>query len=257
MEKQALKDFLDRKVEHYNHVHFTEEDPVCIPHQFTLLQDREIAGFFAAIFSWGNRTAIINSSKRLMLLMDSAPYDFILNHQEKDLSRFLSFRHRTFNATDLLYFISFFKEYYSSVISLESAFSAHLSESDRTVEKALNGFHNIFFAGEHPERTRKHISTPAKNSACKRLNMFLRWMVRRDHQGVDFGIWKNIAPSQLVCPLDIHVARVAQRLSLISSRQANWKTAVALTDELRKFDPVDPVKYDFALFGLGIEEHFI
>lgn len=257
MNKPALKEFLDKKVEQYNLPHFIEADPISIPHRFTLLQDREIAGFFAAILSWGTRSAIISSAGRLMELMDNTPYDFILHHEEKDLGRFLTFRYRTFNATDLLYFISFFREYYSSVTSLESAFSAHLDATDKTVEKALRGFYKIFFAGDHPERTRKHISTPAKNAACKRLNMFLRWMVRRDHQGVDFGVWRNIAPSQLVCPMDVHVARVAFRFELTRSAEVNWKNAVALTDELRKFDPSDPVKYDFALFGLGIVEKFI
>lgn len=191
-----------------------------------------------------------------MKLMDNAPYDFILHHKHSDLKPFLTFNYRTFNSLDLLYFISFFKEYYSTFLSLESAFSNHLISNDRDVEKALTGFQQIVFAGEYPERTKKHLSSPAKNSACKRLNMFLRWMVRSDHQGVDFGLWKTISPSQLIIPMDVHVSRVARRLELIKDNHVNWKNALKLTDELRAFDPEDPVKYDFALFGLGIMEKF-
>lgn len=257
MNKTTLKDFLEQKVDHYNRPAFVEGDPISIPHQFKKLQDREIAGFFAAILSWGNRATIINNCRELIALMDNAPYDFVLHHQPPDLKRFLHFKHRTFNATDLLYCISFFQEYYSTFLSLESAFSAHLEPCDRTTEKALTGFNKIFFANDHPERTRKHISSPARNAACKRLNMYLRWMVRNDHNGVDFGIWKSISPAQLVMPVDIHVARVARRLGLLPTDAANWKTALALTDELRNFDPSDPVKYDFALFGLGVVEKFV
>ncbi|HEX5554930.1 MAG TPA: TIGR02757 family protein [Chitinophagaceae bacterium] len=257
MNKTALQDFLNCKVELYNNAAFVEDDPVRVPHQFTLLQDIEIAGFFTAILSWGRRSTIIDNSKKLMSLMDNAPYAFIKNHRQSDLKPFLSFAHRTFNATDLLYFISFLQEYYTTFLSLESAFSTHLDPEDKNTKKALIGFQQIAFAGEHPARTRKHLSSPAKNSACKRLNMFLRWMVRHDHQGVDFGLWKNISPSQLVIPMDVHVSRVARRLDLIEDEKVTWKNAEALTGELRKFDPEDPVKYDFALFGLGVMEKFV
>lgn len=256
MNQSDLKAFLDSKVAQYNDPAFIEGDPVFVPHQYKRLQDIEISGFFSAILSWGNRSMIIQNATRLMELMDNSPFDFILNHQESDLKRFLPFVHRTFNATDLLYLISFLKDYYSTFVSLEYAFSTFLQPGDETIEKGLIGFHQLIFTGDYPQRTVKHISTPVKNSACKRLNMFLRWMVRSDHQGVDFGLWKTISPSQLVIPMDIHVAKVACRFELIENDRITWKNAVALTDVLRRFDPADPVKYDFALFGLGIIEKF-
>lgn len=256
MNKTVLQDFLNCKVEHYNNPSFIEGDPISIPHQYSILQDIEISGFFAALLSWGRRSMIIRNTERLMEMMDNAPYEFILHHHSSDLKPLLSFTHRTFNATDLLYFIAFLKEYYSTFISLESAFSTHLDPEDKTVKKALIGFQQIAFAGDYPERTRKHLSSPAKNSACKRMNMFLRWMVRSDHQGVDFGLWKNISPAQLIIPMDVHVTRVARRFGLTKSEIVNWKNAEALTDELRNFDPEDPVKFDFALFGIGVMEKF-
>jgi uncharacterized protein (TIGR02757 family) len=187
--------------------------------------------------------------------MDNAPYDFVMHHRSKDLKKLLQFKHRTFNATDLLYCIEFFKHHYSNSKSLETAFTKWMHKSDADVENALAGFHHYFFSLPHiPERTRKHIATPQKNSSCKRLNMFLRWMVRNDNNGVDFGIWKIIAPAQLVCPLDVHVARVARHLQLLRQPQNNWAAALELTASLRKLDREDPVKYDFALFGIGVNE---
>jgi uncharacterized protein (TIGR02757 family) len=257
MKEAELKMFLDRKVDEYNQPSFIEPDPVSIPHLFTKKQDIEIAGFFASIFAWGNRTTIINKSKELMRLMDEAPYDFIISHSEKDLQRLLQFKHRTFNTTDLLYFILFLKHHYEQSTTLETAFSRWMNKRDATIEKALIGFHDYFFSLQDvPVRTKKHIATPERNSTCKRLNMFLRWMVRKDHRGVDFGIWKNIAPSQLICPIDVHVARVAKRFDLIRRKQTDWQTALELTAHLKKFDRNDPVKYDFALFGLGVVEKF-
>lgn len=188
--------------------------------------------------------------------MDHAPYDFVMNHKPKDVKPLLSFTHRTFNGADLLFFISFFKSYYSTFLSLESAFSNHLNPEDQTVKKALSGFQEIVFSGEYPIHPKKHLPSPAHNSACKRMNMYLRWMVRTDHQGVDFGLWKTISPSQLIIPMDVHVSRVAKRLGLIDQDKVNWKIAEVLTNELRNFDPKDPVKYDYALFGLGIMEKF-
>lgn len=257
MNKADLKIFLDNKVAQYNDPAFIESDPVFVPHQYKRLQDIEIAGFFSAILSWGRRGMIIRNGLHLMELMDNSPYEFILHHQETDLKRFLSFVHRTFNATDLLYLITFLKDYYSTFVSMEYAFTTFLQPGDETIKKGLVGFHQLIFTGDYPPRTVKHISTPVKNSACKRLNMFLRWMVRSDHQGVDFGLWKSISPSQLVIPMDIHVARVAHRFELVEDEKVSWKNAVALTDKLRQFDPADPVKYDFALFGLGVVEKFI
>ena len=252
-----LKEFLDKKVAVYNQPSFISYDPVCIPHLFKKKQDIEIAAFFAAIFAWGNRTTIINKSKELMQLMDMAPYDFILNHSENDLQHFLTFRHRTFNTTDLLYFIHFFKHHYSLHKSLESAFTLGMRKDDSNMENGLNGFHHYFFSIEDvPARTKKHIAAPERNSTCKRLNMFLRWMVRKDKQGVDFGIWKNIKPSQLVCPVDVHVARVAKKFNLLQRKPVDWLAAVELTEQLLRFDENDPVKYDFALFGLGVAEKY-
>lgn len=257
MKQPSLKDFLNRKVAEYNQPAFIDDDPVCIPHAFTKLQDIEIAGFFAAVFAWGNRTIIIKKSRELMAAMDNAPYQFVMQHEDKDLERLLQFKHRTFNTTDLLYFIEFLRYHYTQHKSLEAAFTKHLTAKDATIENGLAAFHHYFFSMEHvPQRTRKHIASPERKSTCKRLNMFLRWMVRSDDKGVDFGIWKTISPAQLVCPIDVHVARVAKRFNLLPRKQIDWQAAIELTDCLRKLDPKDPVKYDFALFGLGVVEKF-
>jgi uncharacterized protein (TIGR02757 family) len=249
-----ISDLLEEKFEQYNRPDFIPFDPISIPHSFSRKQDIEIMGFWAAVLAWGQRKTIINKCQKLSQLMDNAPYDFVLNHQESDLKQFLDFKHRTFNATDTLYFLHFFQEYYRQHDSLEYAFSKHLSAGDETIENALIGFHDLFSDSENfPIRTRKHIATPVRKSSCKRLNMFLRWMVRKDNKGVDFGIWNNIKPSQLVCPCDVHVDRVARLLGLIKRPVTDWQTAVELTASLKLIDPSDPVKYDFALFGLGIE----
>ncbi len=252
-----LIEFLNRKVDEYNQPSFIKDDPVCIPHLFSKKQDIEIAGFFAAIFAWGQRTTIINKSKELLQLMDNAPHDFCLNATPQNLQKLLLFKHRTFNPTDLLYFIEFFHFHYSQHESLETAFSKWMTKKDATIEHALVGFYNHFFSlADIPARTRKHIASPEKNSSCKRLNMYLRWMVRSDERGVDFGIWKKILPSQLICPLDVHVARVARSFGLLHRTPTDWQAALELTAELRKLDSRDPVKYDFALFGLGVMEQF-
>ena len=211
-------------------------------------------GFWAAVLAWGQRKTIINKSLELAALMDHAPYDFVLNHQESDLKRFLAFKHRTFNATDTLYFLHFFQAFYSKNDSLEEAFLVKNQEIQPTTEQNLIAFHNLFCGLEYfPARTRKHIATPARKSTCKRLNMFLRWMVRQDERGVDFGIWQRISPAQLVMPCDVHVDRVARHLGMIQRTQTDWQTALELTAALRTLDASDPVKYDFALFGLGID----
>ena len=250
---KKLKIFLDEKVEEYNQAAFISADPICVPHRFSKKQDIEIAAFFASIFAWGNRTTIINKTTELMKLMDDSPHDFIVNHSDRELQRMLTFKHRTFNTTDLLYFLLFLKHHYTADTSLEIAFTKWMNRNDKNIENALIGFHDYFFSLEDaPFRTKKHIATPARGSTCKRLNMFLRWMVRQDSSGVDFGIWKNILPSQLVCPIDVHVARVARHFNLIQRKQTDWQTAIELTDVLKKFDGEDPAKYDFALFGLGV-----
>lgn len=284
MEFLELKDFLDLKVEQYNRPDFISNDPICIPHRFSKKQDVEIAAFFAAILAWGQRKTIINKCTELFQRMDNEPHDFMLNHSDDDLKRLLNFKHRTFNDTDLLYFVSFFKHHYEQSDSLETAFLAPepvfreeylteaapatnsytsatcmLSELKKVpaTERALNHFRSYFFSlPDFPRRTIKHVSSPLQKSTCKRLNMFLRWMVRRDNKGVDFGVWSTIKPSDLICPCDVHVDRVARKLGLISRKQTDWQTAVELSRHLSEFDPLDPVKYDFALFGLGIEEKF-
>ncbi len=282
MDFNELKDFLDFKVAQYNRPNFIANDPICIPHQYSNKQDIEIAAFFAAILAWGQRKTIINKCNELFSRMDNQPYEFMLNHSGNDLKALLGFKHRTFNDTDLLYFVSFFKQHYQSSTTLETAFlpqqqfdPEYLSEGLAaevelsssacmlnefqyfTAEKALNHFRAYFFSLEDfPRRTIKHISSPLQKSTCKRLNMFLRWMVRKDNCGVDFGLWNTIPTAALICPCDVHVDRVARRLGLITRKQTDWLTAVELTAKLKIFDIEDPVKYDFALFGLGVEEKF-
>lgn len=270
-----LKAFLDSKVAQFNRPSFIKNDPVSIPHLFSKKQDIEIMGFWAATLAWGQRVTIINKCKELIALMDGAPYDFIINHEEPDLKKLLHFKHRTFNDIDTLYFIAFFRYHYSKHESLEDAFVPQtpliiLSDTKESIggqtlrsaqgdkaEKALNHFRNYFFSlPDFPHRTKKHVSSPSQKSTCKRLNMFLRWMVRNDDCGVDFGIWDQLKSADLIMPCDLHVDRVARKLKLITRKQTDWQTAVELTNRLREFDPLDPVKYDFALFGLGIEERW-
>lgn len=253
--QQELKSYLDSCVKKFNTPDFIENDPISIPHQFSQKQDIEIMGFWVSMLAWGQRKTIINKANELIELMDGAPYDFILNHEETDRKAFLNFKHRTFQAIDTLYFLTFFQDFYKKNESLESAFSKHLTPKSKNIEPALKGFHEQFFSlPDAPHRTRKHVSTPIRNSACKRLNMFLRWMVRKDKKGVDFGIWKKIKPAQLLMPLDVHVDRVARRLNLLERKQTDWKSVIELTNNLKQFDPKDPVKYDFALFGMGVLE---
>lgn len=246
---------LNKKVEQYNHVDFIELDPISIPHQFTKKQDIEIAGFLAATISWGNRKSIISSCKRLLEMMDNSPYDFVCNHQPKDIKPFV---HRTLNEIDLQHFFRFLHHHYTIEKTLETAFTKWMSTNDENVEQGLNGFNHYFFNEKlftnYPTRTKKHIAAPFKKSACKRLNMFLRWMVRKDAYQVDFGIWKNINTSQLIIPMDVHVVNVAHQLGLIETTNTNWENAVALTNTLKTLDKTDPVKYDYALFSLGVIE---
>jgi len=252
-----LKEFLDQKVAHYNQPDFITLDPISIPHRFSIKQDIEIAGFFAATLAWGQRKTIISKCLQLLEMMDNSPYQFMLHHSESDLKPFLNFKHRTFNDLDTLYFIQFFSTFYREHQSLESAFVIGWNEEEDIMSVLLKNFHHYFFQFPFaPNRTKKHVATPDRNSACKRLNMFLRWMVRKDDKGVDFGIWETIKPYQLICPCDLHVDRVARKLGLITRKQTDWGTAMELTQRLREFDPIDPVKYDFALFGLGVEEKF-
>lgn len=263
-----LQAFLDKKVIEYNRPSFIADDPISVPHAYTRRQDIEIAGFFAAMFAWGNRRTIILKTRQLMELMDRAPYQFVMQHADTDLRRLLEFKHRTFNTTDLLYFLAFFRHHYGRYDSLEDAFL--LAGGDWHAEEALSAFYHYFFGLETndgpyaegppvplaPPRTRKHIATPEKGSGCKRINMFLRWMVRRDKMGVDFGLWRRIPVSRLICPVDLHVARVANRFGLLDRPRSDWTAALQLTEQLLNFDSKDPVKYDFALFGLGVMEKY-
>lgn len=248
-----LKEFLDEKVSLFNQPSFIENDPVSIPHRFIKQQDIEISGFFAAVLAWGQRKTIINKSLELMDMMGNSPHDFVLNHSEQELKQLMRFKHRTFNDLDTLYFIDFFSRYFKDNLSLEGAFTRGYSTDIDVMELLLSNFHDYFFQSDlAPRRTRKHVATPKKKSACKRINMFLRWMVRKDDKGVDFGIWNKISPSQLICPCDLHVDRIGRSLGLIKRKQTDWQTAMELTKNLRVFDATDPVKYDFALFGLGV-----
>ena len=255
---EVIHQLLDQKLKQYNRIEFIGKDPICIPHSYSKKQDIEIAGFFAAIFAWGNRTTIISKSKELLERMDNAPYAFCTQHQEKDLKKLLGFVHRTFNDTDLLYCIEFFKQHYAKQESLETAFFESTNNNDPAIiEEALTQFQNYFFSLEDaPARTKKHIASPLSGSTCKRLNMFLRWMVRTDKQGVDFGIWKKISPAALIMPIDVHVARVSRALGILQRPQTDWQAAIELTNYCRTLDAKDPVKYDFALFSLGVIEKF-
>ena len=247
-----LKDLLNEKAAYYNNPSFIENDPISIPHLFTLKQDREIVGFFASILAWGQRKTIINKCHDLIKRFEGEPYNFIKEHSGEDLRGLMGFKHRTFNDTDLLYFVDYFKRFYDENETFEDAFLPN--GSFNSIEESLIHFeYNFFNHPNAPVRTRKHVATPVRNSACKRINMFLRWMVRSDDNGVDFGIWKRIPQSELICPIDVHVDRTARKLGLITRKQTDWKTAVELTENLRLLDSDDPVKYDFALFGLSID----
>lgn len=251
MNFKELKQFLDFKADFYENPDFIESDPIQIPHRFDKKQDIEIAAFFSALLAWGNRKMIIRNASRLMELMDNSPYDFITNHKESDLSRFEGFVHRTFNEIDLLYYIHSLKSIYSEFGGLEKQFN---NSEDLNIQ--IHNFKKLFMSFDAPLRSGKHLGDPKKGSAAKRIHMFLRWMVRSDAKGVDFGIWKEVNPSQLYCPLDIHSGNVARKLKLLDRKQNDQKALQELSLALKKLDPKDPVKYDFALFGLGVFEKF-
>jgi len=254
LNRTELKDFLDSKVEQYNNPKFIETDPIQIPHQFTLKEDIEIAGFLTATISWGNRKSIIKNSKHMMELLELSPYDFVMNHETSDLKKLNVFVHRTFNGEDFIQFIISLKHIYKTHNGLESIFSKYAKKD--SLQFSIHEFKKHFFEVLHLPRTQKHISDPLKNSAAKRINMYLRWMIRNDKTGVDFGIWKSLSPSHLSCPLDVHSGNVARKLGLLNRKQNDAKALKELDIALRKLDPKDPVKYDFALFGLGVFENF-
>ncbi|MCW1952548.1 MAG: TIGR02757 family protein [Flavobacteriia bacterium] len=254
MKQAELRDFLNQKVEQYNGLDFIETDPVQIPHMFQGKEDQEISGFLTATISWGNRKSILTNAHKLMDLMDQSPHDFVMNHHKKDLNPLESFVHRTFNGSDLQYFIKSLQNIYNHHNGLEALFAKNLSK--HSTQPAISAFKNTFFELPHPSRTTKHISDPLKNSAAKRINMWLRWNCRQDPMGVDLGIWKSISPALLSCPLDVHSGNVARKLGLIKRKPNDAKALAELDISLRKLDPKDPVKYDFALFGLGVFEGF-
>lgn len=254
LNKKDLKEFLDSKTEFYNHPKFIESDPIQIPHQFSIKEDVEIAAFLTATISWGNRKSIIKNAHKMMDLLDNSPYDFVMNHSEADLEPLTSFVHRTFNGYDFIQFIESLKHIYTHHDGLETVFANNVSNEN--LQPAIHQFKKLFFEVDHLPRTKKHVSDPLKNSAAKRINMFLRWMVRNDNNGVDFGIWNSISPSLLSCPLDVHSGNVARKLKLLKRKQNDAKALLELDTNLRKMDKQDPVKYDFALFGLGIFEGF-
>lgn len=251
---EELKEFLDEKVELYNRPDFIESDPIQIPHSYTLKEDTEIAGFLASVIAWGNRKMIIKNAQKKMDLMGNSPFDFVMNHKEKDLERLEDFVHRTFNGQDFVGFIKGLQNIYKNHGGLETVFTLHLEEN--SMQKSISEFKKTFFEIDHLTRTEKHLPDPLNGSAAKRINMYLRWMCRQDNTGVDFGIWKNIPTSSLSCPLDVHSGNVARKLGLLTRKQNDAKALQELDINLRLLDPVDPVKYDFALFGLGVFEGF-
>jgi uncharacterized protein (TIGR02757 family) len=252
--RRDLKEFLDEKADLYNRPSFIEPDPVSIPHRFSKKEDIEISGFLAATIAWGNRKMILRNANRLMEMMDNSPFDFIMNHEDTDLERLEGFVHRTFNSTDLLYFITAIRHIYANHGGLESVFTRNMTHE--SLQPAIHELRKIFFSLPHLRRTERHVSDPACGSAAKKINMFLRWMVRKDDRGVDFGLWKSVSPSVLSCPLDVHSGNVARKLGLITRKQNDSKTLHELDLNLRSMDPSDPVRYDFALFGLGVYEGF-
>jgi uncharacterized protein (TIGR02757 family) len=249
-----LRDFLDSKVVQYNNPKFLDSDPIQIPHLFTKKEDIEISAFLTATIAWGNRKSIINNANFLMELLDNDPHNFIVSHKGSDLLKLEPFVHRTFNSTDLIYFLKALRYIYNQYSGLEGIFSQYTT--DTSAQPAITKFKQLFFELGHPKRTTKHVPDPAMGSAAKRINMFLRWMVRDNTTKVDFGIWKSIPTAILSCPLDVHSGNVARKLGLLTRKQNDSKAVAELDLQLRKMDPLDPVKYDFALFGLGVFEKF-
>lgn len=249
---QEIYNLLEEKYNQFNQLEFIASDPISIPHLFDKKEDIEIAGFLVATIAWGQRKSIITNGKKMVELLDLAPYDFVMNHSENDLKRLNKFVHRTFNSTDFKFFIQSLQHIYTKNGGLENVFALHSAD----MKKSIHHFKKVFFEIEHPKRTQKHIADPLKKSSAKRINMYLRWMCRKDKKGVDFGIWNTIEPKYLMCPLDVHSGNVARKLGLLNRKQNDWQAVEELTNQLRNFDKNDPVKYDFSLFGLGIFEGF-
>ncbi len=254
-----LKEFLDEKYDLYNQLNFIESDPISIPHLYSVKEDIEIAAFLTAVIAWGQRKTILVNANKMMQIMGKNPYDFIMTAKHKDFDRFHAFVHRTFNGSDTIFFMKSLQNIYKKHNGLENAFASPMHENRAiNLGDSIVHFRKLFFSISGPTRTYKHISNPQENSSAKRLCMFLRWMIRTDKRGVDFGIWhKNgIHPENLMCPLDVHSGNVARKLGILQRKQNDWKAVEELTAALRNFDAEDPVKYDFALFGLGVFEKF-
>mgnify|MGYP002628245178 CR=1 FL=1 len=247
--RQELHEFLEMKAAQYEQAFFLDTDPISIPHSYKLKEDQEISGFIAATLAWGQRVTIIRNAQSFLERMDNDPYSFVMNSSEDELVRFEGFVHRTFNAHDAMHFVLALRHVYKNHNGLES-----LIASGEDAQHGLAKLHEAFFEIPHETRTRKHVSNPLRGSSSKRLNMYLRWMVRGGE--VDLGIWKNIPPAKLMLPLDVHTGNVSRKLGLLNRKQNDWKAVEEVTEALRKFDPKDPVKYDFALFGLGVFENF-
>ncbi|MBK6345489.1 MAG: TIGR02757 family protein [Bacteroidales bacterium] len=252
MEIPELKFLLDEKTNLYNRPEFITGDPVSIPRSFTFREDIEISGFMAATIAWGQRTTIVRNGFRLMEMMGNTPYDFVMNAGPSDLKRVSGFVHRTFNGDDCLFFIESLRNIYLNHGGPEAVFRAGIRQDEPDVYRAICHFRQVFLESPHLDRSAKHLANPAAGSTAKRINMFLRWMVRKDDQGVDFGLWNSISPSLLCCPLDVHSGNTARKLGLLKRKQNDWKAVVELTNNLRMFDPDDPARYDFALFGMGV-----
>ena len=252
MTKLELKEFLDQKYNQYNTTEFIETDPIQIPHCFSKKEDIEIAAFLSATIAWGNRKMIIRNSKKMIDLLDNSPFDFISNANNKEINSISGFVHRTFNNTDFIFFIKSLQNIYKNHGGLENIFSNNFTD----VKSSIANLRKVFFEIPYPEKTGRHISNVEKNSAAKRINMFLMWMIRNDKKGVHFGLWNKIKPADLFLPLDVHTGNVGRKLGLLKRNQNDWKAVAEITTQLQKFDKTDPVKYDFALFGLGVFEKF-
>ncbi len=251
-EYNRISAWLEKEHDRHNHTGFIESDPVCIPHIFSAKEDIEIAGFFASVFAWGQRPMIIKKARLLMEMMDYCPHQFILSHSSAELHTFRHFVYRTFNGSDCVYFIRSLRNIYINHGGMETVFSECIHREDFHAGSAIKRFRDVFFSLPHHKHQEKHISSPLTGSSCKRINLFLRWMVRKDAAGVDFGLWEKIKPAMLLCPLDVHSGRTARHIGLLRRKQDDWKAVLELTENLKLFSPEDPVKYDFALFGTGV-----
>lgn len=251
MKDHEMKEFLDEQASKYNAMDFIELDPILIPHGFSKREDIEISAFFSAIIAWGQRPSIIKNARSLMERMEESPHDFVMNASNKDLKNLDGFVHRTFNAEDAKHFVRALRAIYQSG-GLENLFLEAGKEGERNYKNGLISLRETFFQLPHEQRTQKHIANPEKGSSAKRLNMFLRWMVRKDKRGVDFGLWDQLSPSKLLLPLDVHTGNISRELGLLQRKQNDWKAVIEISERLRDFDPIDPIKYDFALFGIGV-----